>query len=206
MANKRKCRHCQIYTHDFIVVGVIAFCNFDHATSYAYANRSKGAAIKQKIARKVTRDKKEKLKTRGQWVKEAQAAFNKYIRIRDTEHGCISCGKSRYEIEAAQGWKVGGCWDAGHFIPRAVKQQLKFNTYGCHKQCKSCNGGSGKFSSKAATVGETYRIKLIDKIGISRVEDLEGNNELDKMDIDYLKRVKSIFNRRTKHLIKLRGY
>jgi len=206
MANKRKCRHCGDFKKDFVVYGLMAFCNFDHAASYAYANKSKGAAIKQKIQRKDLAKRKEALKTRGDWVKEAQVAFNKYIRIRDTEHGCISCDKSRHEVEAAQGWKVGGCWDAGHFKARGVKQQLRFNVFNCHKQCKSCNGGSGKFSHKAATVDQQYRINLIDKIGLARVEDLEGNNELEKQDIDYLKRVKSIFNRRAKHLIKLRGY
>lgn len=210
MANKRKCCNCKTpnSAEDYILGpgGIQSFCNFDCMTAYAYANKSKGKSIKAKASRKDLAERKKKLKSRNAWVQEAQAVFNKYIRIRDTLDGCISCDKTRQEVEEAQGWKVGGCWDAGHYIPRAVKQQLKFNTYGCHKQCKSCNGGSDKFSSKAATVGAKYRINLIDKIGLNKVEELEGNNELDKMDIDYLKRVKRIFGKRAKHLTKLRGY
>ena len=206
MANKRKCRHCQTYTHDFIVVGVMAFCDYDHATSYAYKNKEKGYAIQRKEARKDTREKKELLKPKREWLKEAQSAFNKYIRIRDTLCPCISCNRSRSDVESDQGWKVGGCWDAGHFKARGVKQQLRFNTFNCHKQCKSCNGGSGKFSHKAATVDQVYRVNLIKKIGLARVEALEGNNELEKQDIEYLQRVKKVFNRRARHLSKLRGY
>jgi len=39
------------------------------------------------------RAQKEKLKTRKDWLREAQAAFNSYIRERDRGLPCISCGR-----------------------------------------------------------------------------------------------------------------
>ena len=55
-------------------------------------------------------------------------------------------------------------------------------------------------SAKAATVGADYRINLIEKIGLEKVEYLENNNDLDlnKNDIEYLKRIKRIFNKRAR--------
>lgn len=152
---------------------------------------------RQKKSDKVRR---EALKKSSEWLSEAQSAFNKYIRLRDYKDPCISCNKSKEEIEGDQGWKVGGCWDAGHFQTRGAKGQLRFVLFNVHKQCKSCNGGSGKFSHKAATVDEKFRLNLIKKIGLEKVEYLESNNELDerKKDIDYLKRVKKIFNKKAR--------
>lgn len=155
----------------------------------------KGKVVKIDFARR-----KEAIKPASKFLSEAQAAFNKYIRIRDYLDACPSCGKSKEEVEHEQGWKVGGCWDAGHFMTRGAKGQLRFILFNVHKQCKKCNGGSDKFSHKAATVGAMYRITLIEKIGLVKVEWLENNNELDirKKDIEYLKRIKRIFNKRAR--------
>jgi len=50
-----------------------------------------------------------------------------------------------------------------------------------------------------------YRIRLIDKIGVDRVERLECDNAPKSFDIDYLKRLQKIFLKRSRHLKKLRG-
>ena len=73
------------------------------------------------------------------------------------------------------------------------------------KQCKKCNASSNDFAHKEATVSANYRINLIKKIGLKKVEWLECNNELDihKNDIEYLKRIKSIFGRKHRLYLKL---
>ncbi|MBC8652937.1 recombination protein NinG, partial [Providencia vermicola] len=43
-----------------------------------------------------------------------------------------------------------------------------------------------------------YRINLINKIGEERVKRLEHDNSVRKFDIEYLKRMKSIFTRRAR--------
>lgn len=164
------------------------------------AKAKQSQAKKDKTDRKIHRALKESIKPKSKWLAEAQASFNKYIRIRDYDDPCIACLKPRQIIEADQGWKTGGCWDAGHFMTRGAKGQLRFVLFNVHKQCKSCNGGGGKFSAKAATVDANYRVNLIEKIGIEKVEFLENSNELDfkKGDIEYLKRIKRIFNKRAR--------
>lgn len=206
MANKRKCRHCGEYgkPEDGIVVPLGYFCNMDHAFEYGNKNKQKGMAKKKAAGAKVERirlkEKKESIKRPAEWRKEAQAAINLYVRLKDYQDPCISCGKPREEIEHDQGWKVGGCWDAGHFQTRGAKGQLRFNLWNIHKQCKSCNAGAGKFSHKSSTVDQEYRIRLISKIGARKVEWLENNNEIDqrKNDIEYLKRIKKIFTKKAR--------
>lgn len=218
MANKkRKCKHCGEYklAEEGIKTPLAWFCCHDHAVLFAQDKQAKqkqkqitkskqSQAKKEKAARKLHREQKEAIKPKSKWLAESQAAFNKYIRLRDYDQPCISCLKPREVIEAEQGWKVGGCWDAGHFMTRGAKGQLRFVLFNVHKQCKSCNGGGGRFSAKAATVDANYRINLIEKIGIAKVEYLENNNDIDlkKGDIEYLKRIKRIFNKRALRLEK----
>ena len=50
------------------------------------------------------RERKEKLKSRSDWLKDLQRVFNEFIRLRDADLPCISCG--RYHQ---------GQWHAGHY-------------------------------------------------------------------------------------------
>lgn len=218
MANsKRKCKQCKIYhlTDSGVKVPAGSFCGFDCVVEFAQDKRDKDSeklklkarqtvAKKEKTVRSELRARKEAIKPKSKWLAEAQAAFNKYIRLRDYYDPCISCLKLREVVEAEQGYKVGGCWDAGHFMTRGAKGQLRFVLFNVHKQCKSCNAGGGKFSHKAATVDAGYRVNLVKKIGLEKVEWLENNNELDisKGDVEYLKRVKKIFSKRARYYAK----
>lgn len=207
---KRRCTSCKKYKEaDKGIVAPIGFfcdknCRYDYATKQTKTLISKSKKIEIKKKNKEHKAKKEAIKPKSKFLAEAQAAFNKYIRLRDYEQPCISCLKPKEVIEAEQGWKVGGCWDAGHFMTRGAKGQLRFVLFNVHKQCKSCNGGGGRFSAKAATVDANYRINLIEKIGVDKVELLENNNDIDlkKGDIEYLKRIKRIFNKRALRLQK----
>lgn len=214
---KSKCKHCQkrIETSEGIKTPVGFFCNHDHAVKFGRAEaerkkkkliaKKKSDAVKEQKKKDMAfRERKAAIKPASKVLAEAQAAFNRYIRIRDYKEPCISCGKPKELVEAEQGWKVGGCWDAGHFMTRGAKGQLRFVLFNVHKQCKSCNGGSGRFSHKAATVDENYRINLIDKIGLEKVNWLENNNDLDtqKKDIEYLNRIKRIFNKKYRLYLK----
>ena len=210
---KLKCKRCGDYqVRDKVKKTPFGnFCSSNHAIEFAQdkykrdierkKKKAKQSQVKkEKAIRDTYRGRKEAIKPKSKWLAEAQAVFNKYIRLRDYDHPCISCLKPREVIESEQGWKTGGCWDAGHFMTRGAKGQLRFVLFNVHKQCKSCNGGGGRFSAKAATVDANYRINLIEKIGIDKVERLENNNDVDlkKGDVEYLKRVKRIFNKRAR--------
>ena len=192
MANKRKCPQCKAFNPpgEFILGpgGLQAFCNIECMSKYGRSNIPKGAAIKKKAINKIKRERLEKLKTPSEWAKEAQQAVNLYVRVRDKGKPCISCDKPDVGVRNASHYRsVGAC------------SSLRFNTFNNHASCYSCN------CEKSGNLLE-YRIRLVKLYGQERVDWLESQNVRTRYSIDYLKRVKKIFNKRAKHIAKLRGY
>jgi hypothetical protein len=167
------------------------FCTLSHASQHGI---DKQQAKKEKAARVKHRADKVKLKTAGEYIKEAQTSINAFIRIRDYGKPCISCGSTSSDSDLLTGSRV----DAGHYRSRGAAGHLRFNTYNIHSQCVKCN----RYNSGNAV---DYRINLIDKIGIDKVERLESDNQPRKFDIEYLKRVKAIFNKRTRIYKKIKA-
>lgn len=195
MANsKRKCKNCKTYqpAANGIVANLGFFCSNDCRYEFGINNAKrlaeKSKETRAKKERKEIKQAKEKLKTAGDYIKEAQTAVNRYIRLRDYGKPCISCG-ARHEITR------GGKFDAGHYRSRGAASHLRFNTYNVHGQCVRCN----RFNSGNVV---DYRINLINKIGLERVERLEQDNTPRKFTIDYLKRIKRIFNKRANRIEK----
>jgi len=88
-----------------------------------------------------------------QWlVGNAQFYFNKFIRLRDFNKGCISCG--------------GKVEHAGHYLSAGHHQALRFMESNCSGQCLRCN----HFLRGNAI---NYRINLIKRIGEVKVTNLE---------------------------------
>ena len=199
----RKCKQCktEIPTvkacEDFI--GKKGYCSIDCMSSHGLAKAKDAIAKKE---RKEHKARKEGLKTVRDWIKEAQKEFNRFIRLDDMGKPCISCDTPISEIEGNQGWKVGGAWDCGHYLTVGGHPELRFEPYNAHRQCKSCNAGSNKYGRKTKTVGETYRIKLIERIGIERVEWLEGPHEAKKYTIEQLKQIKADYRLKANELQK----
>lgn len=117
-------------------------------------------------------------------------ACHLYIRTRDKDEPCISCGRYDPEIKEAL---TGGKWDAGHYKSKGAFPEQRYNEYNIHKQCKSCNGGACKFAKKAHTVQQSYKVNLIEKIGLRHVEWLEGHHEPQKLTIDDLKEIEAYY-------------
>ncbi|MBP0998456.1 recombination protein NinG [Serratia fonticola] len=169
--------------------------SIDCARAYVAQANTLKAEREQRKQDKLSRDdlraRREKLKTASDWNKEAQAAVNRYIFWRDYGNPCISCGKPlNYGVR-------GGAVDASHYRSRGSARHLRFNVFNIHSGCVRCNRElSGNLIP--------YRINLIEKIGLWRVERLEHDNSIRKFDIAYLQRVKAIFTRRAKHYEKLR--
>jgi len=170
-------------------------CSPRCAAQYAEQQRWKK---EKKETRAALKEFNQNNKRISEWIKEAQKAVNAYVRVRDYHEPCISCGKSRAQIEQEQGWKTGGAWDAGHFKTRGAHPELRFNLWNNHKQCKSCNGGSGKFSHKAKTVDSRYEENLRAKIGDEKVDWLQGPHAPKKFTREYCERVKAVFNKKAR--------
>jgi hypothetical protein len=59
------------------------------AYEYGMKAADKAKEARAKAERKADRAKREKLKTKSDYIKEAQRAFNAFVRIRDQERPCI---------------------------------------------------------------------------------------------------------------------
>lgn len=137
--------------------------------SMTHKTCSPECAIAHVSAEKARKDRKErqeglaKLKTRSDWIKEVQRNFNAYIRLRDrlAGHACVSSGRPL-------DWS-GNAVDAGHYRSVGSAPHLRFNEDNCHAQSKHDN----QWKSGNAV---DYRIRLIERIGLARVEALEANN------------------------------
>jgi len=171
------------------------FCSYQCGIQYV---RAKDQEKKAKKQRKETREWKEANKTKPQLIKEAhQDGFNPYIRIRDKDKPCISCGRHEWEIPDKY---TGGKWDCGHYLSVGSCQELRFHEDNAHKQCKECNGGSGKYARKNRTVREEYRERLIERIGLDRVEWLEGPHQTQNLTHEDIREIKQYYKDKIKVL------
>lgn len=154
-------------------------------------NTAREQRKQERLQRDDLRQRRERLKGKSEWNREAQAAVNKFIFWRDYGDPCIACGKPlNYGVR-------GGAVDASHYRSRGAAPWLRFNVFNNNAGCVHCNRDlSGNLIP--------YRINLIEKFGLHRVERIEHDNTVRKFDIEYLKRVKSIFTRRARHYEKLR--
>jgi hypothetical protein len=84
-----------------------------------------------------------------------QKIFNAYIRERDKDKPCISCGKFKPIIQAGHYWTV-RMYDA-----------LRFDEDNCHGECPGCNG-----FDPCHLIGYTENLK--DRIGIERYNSLKS--------------------------------
>ena len=173
---------CKVCRHDFTPAKPMQrVCSGDCAITLAVSTRGKAEKVAKVKERKADQAKREKLKTRGDWIKEAQIEFNKYVRLRDSGKGCISCGSACGESS------VGGSGDAGHFRSRGSAPHLRFDERNCHLQCKRCNR---YLSGNVAD----YRVGLVRRIGLEAVVALESDQEPRRHTVDDLKAIKAKYS------------
>lgn len=188
-AANRRCKTCRkkVPAESAFVTQLRAFCSFDCLQQFTKSEQGRKTIAKSSLAE--NRERKQKLKTKSDYLKEAQTAFNAYVRARDHDKPCISCGQWTYD-------RYGGGWDCGHYRSVGSAPFLRFNLWNAHKQCVKCN----RYLS--GNVAE-YRKGLIKKIGIEKVEALESMNAVEntgKKD-EYLIRLKRIFNKKKRKVL-----
>jgi len=88
--------------------------------------------------------------------------------------------------------------DAGHYRSRGAAPHLRFNVFNCHAQSVKDN------RHLSGNIVE-YRMRLIERIGLERVERLEQDHSYRKYTAEYLKRVKIIFSKRARFYEKHRN-
>jgi len=173
----KKCRHCKAKFEPFNSTQTA--CSPACALVLGKKAAEKKAKQKAKEQRQWIRKQKERLKSRGDHMKEAQSAFNAFIRERDRDQPCISCG-----VFSPGGDPRGGVWDCGHYRSVGANPELRFEPLNAHKQCKRCN------RDRSGNIVE-YRLRLRDRIGDEALEWLEGCHGPKKYTIEDIKAVKA---------------
>ena len=147
----------------------------------------KEAAGKAKIQREKkqraeTKKAKENLLTHKDYLKLLQKVFNTYIRLRDKDLPCVSCGKNNDKQ-----------YHAGHYRSVGSAPHLRFNEINVWKQCATCNNYlHGNLIE--------YRKELINRIGVDKVEWLENYQESNKMLIPEIKEQIKLYKHKIKQL------
>lgn len=151
----------------------------------------KQARAAAKVERAETRRRKEAIKTIPVLIKEAQHAFNAYVRARDAAQPCICCGRTQ---EAGYGTAAHG-WDCGHYRSTGSASHLRFNEDNAHRQLVICNRhGAGR--------AVDYRRGLINRIGLERVEALEADNSPHKWTREELIAIRDTYKKKLKEMQK----
>ena len=178
----KKCKNCREPFTPRLPMQVA--CSPACALAMAVSKRGKEEKRALVLERKADKEKREKLKSKAQWAREAQTAFNAYIRLRDDADPCISCG--RYHA---------GQYHAGHYLSVGARPELRFEPLNVHKQCAPCNSHlSGNIV--------LYRVALRKRIGEALVDWLEGPHPAKHYDIDALKAIKAEYTAKARELKK----
>lgn len=113
-------------------------------------------------------------------VQKTQRKFNEYIRLRDREKPCISCG--RHKIE-----------QAGHYYPAGKFTSVRFNEDNVHGQCIQCNYYQHGNLIK-------YRVFLERRIGKERLDllDSEATRKIKKWSMTELIQIHELYKSKIK--------
>lgn len=169
----KKCKNCKkIFVPERQMQSC---CSFECSIEWAKKLQQKS---KEKKANKIKKDFK--ANDKSELLKLAQMIVNKYIRVRDLNKPCCTCG----HLEGRQ-------FHAGHFENVGGKGQLRFYTLNIHKQCSICNNW------KSGNLAEYERF-MINKYGIDFVEKLKSNNERANYSVEYLQRLIKVFRKKIK--------
>ena len=186
---QKACRHCEAA---FTATRPMQHaCSVDCAIAIARAKREKAEANQAKRERVAKRAEKAaaraKLKTRADYLKECQTAFNAWIRERDHAEPCISCRRHH-----------AGQYQAGHYLTVGAHPELRFEPDNCHKQCAPCNNHlSGNLIN--------YRKHLATKIGLEHLEWLEGDHPAKHYSIEELVALTKHYREEKRKAEKARG-
>lgn len=178
----RKCRLCKAYAKiaDGQVLNGGFYCCQDHLIQYAMQNRDKG----KKIAKRADSQRKREFYADDLQTRREAAVlwFNRYIRLRDKDLPCISCGTTKPDIQ----------YHAGHFKTTHVTS-LRFDEQNVNKQCSRCNNYlSGNLAE--------YRKGLVVKYGQGVLDRIEGPQPIIKITAAWYKSIEDTYKAKCKEL------
>tara|TARA_R110000782_G_scaffold117006_1_gene207067 strand:+ start:350 stop:958 length:609 start_codon:yes stop_codon:yes gene_type:complete len=171
----KPCRQCKVLFHprNSLQIACCPGC----AISYISEAREKKAKAEIRKAQKKERVsvmiRKNRAKTKSEWLNDLQKLVNKYVRLRDLKDACISC-------EKPASW--GGQWHCSHYYAVGSSSFVRFNLWNLNKSCSVCN------THLSGNIGE-YTPRIIEKIGQDRFDWLFANrSNIANYDVEWIKR------------------
>jgi len=162
--------------------GPVAWCGENCALIVARKRVPAVKASQERQERKEHKEAKQRIRTRSEWLKEAQNAVNAYVRERDKDLPCVSCGRHHQ-----------GQYHAGHYRSVGSAPELRFETSQIHKQCAPCNNHlSGNLIP--------YRAELLRRVGAETLAWIEGPHEAKKYTIEDLKLIRDEYKAKRRQL------
>ncbi len=178
----KQCRHCRKRFEP--TMSSLQIC-CSPACAFEWAKTVKGKAYRAKAINRERRERKKELRTKGDWTKEAQKAFNEFVRLRDKGEPCISCGRPDPQEPNTR--------DCSHYRSVGSAPELRFEELNAHASCKYCN------RHLSGNIVE-YRIRLKEKIGYRSLAWLEGPHNPLKLTIDDLQQIIKTYRAKIKEI------
>jgi hypothetical protein len=180
-AKKKRCKECgKLFVPER---NLQPCCSYKCELAYISVEKNLKSLVEQGKANKSKEQNKRKKEfywnDKKHLIALAQKVVNQYVRLRDKFFPCVSCGTTKAK------------WDAGHYESAGGNQQLRYNTLNIHKQCYRCN-------RELSANLKPYRVALIQKIGLERVEALENDYNTKKYTVEYLQKLITVFRKKIK--------
>lgn len=178
----KACKHCKSMFTPAKSMQVVcgSLCGLERARIKREADAKKAKAQEKRKDKARLEEMKPIKKVKADTQKEVNA----YVRLRDQGKPCISCGKA---------WEP--TFQAGHYRSRGAASHLALDPRNIHGQCVQCN------LHKHSNAIE-YRIRLVERCGLTLVEALESENEPLKLDRDALRQMKVMYRAEVRQLKK----
>jgi hypothetical protein len=122
---KRKCKYCGDLFQSANLRQQVCFPPKNCSWKYQEQLRENRIAKQNRLQKKEWHQANKPL---SKYRAEARKEFQHFIRLRDKDLPCISCG-----------CLVTKQWDGGHYFKAELYSGLIFNEDNCHKQCSKCN-------------------------------------------------------------------
>ena len=169
---EKKCRYCK---EKFQPLNSLQpFCFKDECI------KAHNKAVAEKKNKKIKKDLSSKYPDKSKFMAVAQTIVNRYIRLRDLNKPCCTCG----HLEGRQ-------FHAGHFECAGGNQHQRFYTLNIHKQCSICN--NYKSGNLAA-----YKQFMIEKYGLEKTNQIINDHGSKKYTIEYLEKLIRVFRNKIK--------
>ena len=183
MLKKKKCKYCGVLFSPRTSLQKNCY-DSDCIKKFYEENKSKISKVTTKRKQADRKELKEKMLTISQLKQRARTPFQKWIRLRDADKPCISCGTTTASM-----------WHAGHNKKAEIYFGVIFDEDNVHKQCAKCNVYLGGNEAN-------YRQGLVARFGEQFVLDLEkradetrdykhSREELEEIKNKYLKRLRN---------------